>query len=676
MTQIELTNALDKASKLYYSGKSSEFSDVEFDLKLKELQKMERENGVVFPNSPTLRVGSDIQDGFKKGTHPSPMLTIENTYSDEEFEEWVKKMYSKYNCTFNVSVKYDGVSCELKYVDGKFVQALTRGDKLVGDDITENVKKIMDIPMDLNQPSLNGTFYVRGEVLMPKSMLAKLNKENELNGDKPFANTRNACSGSLKQLDTRITAKRGLIFRAWDCFFENDDAFLTMESKMFYLENIGFKYEDMTQSFSVSHENVCQFVKAFKSNLDSLHLDYDYDGIVVKIDEMEIQDKIGTKDTRAIEWGIARKWNEEYEVETTLTDIDWQVGMQGNVTPVGRLKSVMCNGVEISNVTLHNIDFITNLDIHLGDIVRITRSGGVIPYVLSARENDNPMIRRVSISTPNICPICGAPLSMEGKILKCTNDECPAIVKGKIINFCSKNCMDIRTVGEEVVNDLYDKGIVHSLADFIRLKENYDVHTLLAILGAGYGEKKISKILEGIENARNTKTWPQLLASLSIPNVGKVMARTIASKYHSLFDLGGAGVSNLCEIEGVAETIAYGITEWFNKNNELVIELSRLGYNINDFEDAAKNADNNSQDLRINGLTVCFTGKSYRFNGDAVEEYLESLGAKCTHSVSKSMDYLIIGEKPGGSKVEKAKNLGVEIIAEKDFYVKFGILEN
>ena len=680
MTQLELTNRLDKASRQYYMGENSEFTDTEFDLKLKELQEMEKDSGYVYPNSPTLRVGSDIQTGFKKGKHEIPMLTMENVYGNDGLTNWLDKNEKDYGKTdYNISVKYDGISLELKYYNGTLYQALTRGDKIEGDDVTENVRYIKDIPFHIDNERLAGRkFTVRGEVLMPKSALKRLNEECEKNGEKPFANTRNACSGSLKQLDPKVTAKRGLIFRPWDCFFnDSPNAWSSMTSKADFLEKIGFKYEDMTQPFRVSKGIVVSYAEMFKEKLDNMNLDYDYDGVVVKIDDMEIQNKIGIKDTRAIEWGIARKWNEDFIVETVLTGVDWQVGMQGNVTPVGRLEPVECAGVVITNVTLHNIDFINNLDLHIGDIVRITRSGGVIPYVLSAMRNDTTGAKCQKITYPDTCPVCGALLTMDGKILKCVNDECAAIVKGKILNFCSKNCMDIRTVGEEVVNDLYEKGLVGSLRDFICLGKYYSVKELVNILGPGYGEKKVSKILEGIESARINKTWPQLLASLSIPNVGKVMARTIASEYHSFFDLAGAGVSKLCEIDGIAETIAYGIVEWFNNNRELGNVLVMNGYHTDDFDEVAKltaeNADNRPQVLE--GLTVCFTGKSNRFSGDDVEGYLESLGAKCTHSVSKSMNYLITGAKPGGSKVSKAQSYGIEVISEEDFYSKFGIQE-
>ena len=333
ITQKELTDKLDLASRQYYNGLTSEFSDTEFDIKLKELQEMEKESGFIFPNSPTIRVGSDLQKEFKKGEHPKPMFTIENVYDDDGLIKWVEDVKEKYGVNkFNVSIKYDGVSCELWYKNGVFEKALTRGDKLIGDDITENVKTIKNIPMVLpNAPY--GMVYIRGEILLPKSRLDAINSERINNGEQSFSNTRNACSGSIKQLDPKITAKRGLIFKAWDCFGEYINAETMWRKTWFLIEN-GFYYESVklednsvfcTTPFTIIYTNRDEFVNTINSTkkyLNEANLDYDFDGIVIKVNDVDIQDKIGTKDTRAIEWGIARKWNEELEVETTLLDID------------------------------------------------------------------------------------------------------------------------------------------------------------------------------------------------------------------------------------------------------------------------------------------------------------------------------------------------------------------
>lgn len=667
MTQKELTDLLDNASRLYYNGQQSPLTDTEFDLLLKDLQKMEKDNRCVYPNSPTKRVGSDIQDGFKKGTHPKPMFTIENAYDNDGVSEWIKKMIVSYDAIyFSVTPKYDGISCELHYKEGVLVQALTRGDKLVGDDITENVKTIYSIPLTINEYPFNkGDFYVRGEVLMPKSRLAVLNEERINNGEQPFANTRNACSGSLKQLDPKVTAGRGLIFRAWECFgdFYNEDS---MTIRCHDLEKIGFFFEDGTKAEYADSRTVLGNVARMKERLSSL--DFDCDGVVIKLDNIAKQELIGSSDERAIGWAIARKWNEEYIVKTKLLDVDWQVGRTGVLTPVGRLQPVECGGVVITNVTLNNEDFITSLGLRYGDMLKITRSGGVIPYVLDAEHGEDS---GDEVSIPDVCPECGMPVVKEGALLKCKNNDCHAIVKGKILQFCSKDCMDIRSIGESVVDDLYEKLGVRKVSDLYHLNE-IGVDSIIESLGEGYGKKKVQKILDEIEKSKQ-QPWDRVLAALSIPGVGKVVARNIAKVYSAML-LSNLSEAELSRIEGIGPIMAHDIREWWQDegNRAMYLDLVRSGLYFNK-EHEHRFVTLDSSENKLDGLVVCFTGSSSKFSGDKVEEFLEENGAKCTHSVSKKMNYLITGSKPGASKVKKAEELGVEIIGEEEFYQKYGL---
>lgn len=679
-----LTDELALASEIYYrnNGIGGTMSDVEFDLKFKELQAGEKEWGVVYPNSPTLRVGSDTLKEFAKIKHIVPMLTIENVYDDKGLNEWVEKM-KKHHSLYHLSVKYDGVSCELTYKNNILVSASTRGDKMVGDDITANVRTIKSVPLTLTSNSLQDTFIVRGEILLPKSCLAKINEERVANGETPFSNTRNACSGSIKLLDSKEVAKRGLIFRAWDCFFPDfPDKFPTMQSKTNYLEKIGFKIEDMTQPFTVSSNRVIEYAQAYKNKLDSLNLDYDYDGVVIKLDDIDIQNKIGTKDTRAIEWGIARKWNEEYEVWTFLNGVEWQVGRTGVVTPVGLLEPVECAGVTISNVTLHNADFVKEFDMHIGNDLKITRSGGVIPYVLEVKHDLLMEMHNAhkKVEIPEFCPVCGEKLTMDGKLLKCTNPKCKAQIEGKILQFCSKDCCDIRTIGESVVHDIVEKNLVSEIGELLylgavlsndaeraELKEKW-----LYRLGKGYGEKTVDNIFDAIVNARINTPLEKIVAGLSIPNVGKVMARTLCKRFKNVHEFAKCTKNELMEIEGIAETTADGIYNWINYEggHNLLYLIDEYGWNYDIWEQV----DNNTNTLPLEGLTVCFTGKSNKFSGDEIENFLESKGAKCTHSVSKTMSYLITGEKPGGSKVAKAESYNIPIISESDFFEKFNLI--
>ena len=672
--QLELTNRLDKASIQYYNGVVSEFSDVEFDLKLKELQEMEKKSGVVFPNSPTIRVGSDIQDGFNKGEHPKPMFTIENVYDDDSLIKWVENMKEKHGVDkFNVSIKYDGVSCELWYENSHLVKALTRGDKLIGDDITENVKTIKNIPLILpNAPY--GKVYIRGEILLPKSRLDAINSERINNGEQPFANTRNACSGSIKQLDPKITAKRGLIFKAWDCFGEYINAETMWRKTWFLIEN-GFYYESVklednsvfcTTPFTIKYTNREEFIETINSTkkyLNESNLDYDFDGIVIKVNDIDIQDKIGTKDTRAIEWGIARKWNEELEIETTLLGIDWQVGRTGVLTPVGRLEPIECNGVVISNVTLHNWDFIGSMGILIGDKLRITRSGGVIPYVIGRRSGEYAYIPK----QPNACPACGSDVYQDGAFIKCTNYDCSAQSIGRILQFCSKECMDIRSIGDRVVEDLVLLGVIENISDLYTLKDRYTVEELVGILGEGYGSKSIEKMLTAIELSKE-KTFANVIAGLSIPNVGKVVARQLSKEFKNIDNLIDCTYDNLISLDGIGDVMANDICWWFSspQNVEMCRRLKKYGLTM---------STNNKVDIvntEERNIKVCFTGKSSKFKGDEVEDYLKSNGFTIA-GVTKSLNYLITGDKPGGSKVKKAEEFGITIITETEFYNKFNL---
>ena len=670
--QKSLTQKLITASEKYYkNGEDSGISDTEYDLLLHKLMQIERDNDFVFEGSPTQKVGCDIQEGFKKITHPYPMLTIENTYEDNELSSWVNKIEREYGSqSYNVSVKYDGVSCEIRYCNGKYTSAATRGDKTVGDDITENVRTIKDVPMYIEALSSYDNFYIRGEVLLPKSKLKKINEERVANGEKIFSNTRNACTGSLKQLDPRVTAERELIFRAWDCFSEEFE-FPTMDSKAEWLEKIGFKIEDTTQPFSRSSKDIVEYVKSFKSHIDKLNLDYDYDGVVIKINNCKVQNAIGTKDTRAIEWGIARKWNEAYEVETDLVGVDWSVGKSGVVTPVGRLNPVECGGVIVSNVTLNNVDFIKELDLKIYKTLKITRSGGVIPYVLGASYDIVMDANGVypEIKIPTVCPICGQPLTMEGKLLMCTNNNCPARDEKKVTYFCSKDCMYIKNLGEATVHDLFEVTLITAWWDLYYLGCHYNVQEIAEILGEGYGETSVRKMLEGIEESKK-QPFERVLASLSIPGVGKVTARQLANWYKDIDSLFNTTPEELNSLEGIGDKMTIDIWNWLNseEGNHAYEEIHKIGLNYR-----VEETNDTEWDKPLEGITICFTGKSMRFTGDTVEDFLSSLGAKCTHSVSKSMNYLITGEKPGGSKVEKATTYGVEIIAEEDFYKKFEI---
>lgn len=666
-----LTDKLDTASQLYYQGKETEFSDTEFDLKLKELQALEKELGIVLPNSPTQRVGSDLRTEFGKIEHPEgyPMLTIENCYTDEELDDWFLKMKKNYQVDeFNVSLKYDGISCELHYKDGKLIEASTRGDRLVGDDITENVRTIKSVPLSVYTPD---EFWVRGEILLPKSQLLRINEEREINGEKLFANCRNACAGSVKQLDSRITAQRGLIFRPWDIFGEGFDFIESQTDKTNLIKSLGFIVDMYTEPFKITSENAHEKIKALWETAKKQ--DYDCDGIVIKVDDTIVQEAIGTKDSRAIEWGIARKWNEENVCETDLLNVDWQVGRTGNVTPVGKLEPVPCDGVIISNVTLNNVGFIKEHDIHIGHTLRITRSGGVIPCVLAVKYDIAMALNGAypAIKIPDFCPKCGARLVMEGEILKCPNtSDCPAQLEGRIEQWCGKDCMDIPQVGPAMIHDLVEKLMIRNPLDLYDLQTCYKTQELVDILGKGYALKSVKTLLDNIKKSKS-RPLDKVIYGLSIRGVGKQNAKLLAEHFGTFDNLRNASEEVLTQIDGVGPILAQSICKWFEKHGERTSELLReygLSTSLNPTTDEAQNVEQ-----LLSGLNIVFSGKSAYWDGDEVEEVFTMYGAKCGHSISKKTNFLVVGENPGPSKMSKAQTLGIEVISENDFVTKFEI---
>lgn len=713
--QRELTDRLDEASKLYYQGKQSEFSDTEFDLQLHRLEDMEKQTGTIFPNSPTQRVGSDIQDGFDKVKHPIPMLTIDNVYKSEQLNKWLEKTIAEHPEVngFEVSTKFDGVSLELHYHKGVLVSASTRGDKLIGDDVTVNAKTIRDIPLTLhNHYNIESRYsecqdvyqiemkepldiYVRGEVMMRRSVLNELNQELAARGEKLFANCRNACSGSLKAYDSSVTAKRKLIFRPWDVlFFDANGKRGWMKcAKQAWFRANDFNCEEFAEILSLHGfakddfdvDWIISVVDEYKQKLDNSHPDFDYDGVVIKIEDDGLREQIGTHDHKSVDWAIARKWNEEREAITLLESVTWQVGRQGAVTPVGNIRPVPVDGVTASNVTLHNPLFVLNNGLMQNGPIKITRSGGVIPYCLGTPLEDEyrrwveqsgikdfKMIE--GIETPTHCPVCGAELvlSDDFKSLQCPNKNCPAQVNGRIENWCSKDVMNIQDIGPEVIADMVEKNVICEPLDLYDLEKNYTPEELADCLGAGYGEKSIKKYYK---NIRLSKTQPleRIISGLSIDGIGKQNARNLVKAFKSFENLMNASEEELKDIDGIGDVLAANIRQfmtedgqyWLDKMTEIGLQLTAAG--------ADEQPGPNGIGPVLEGLKIVFSGASKYFPGDSAEDFLESFGAKCGHSVSKKTNYLVIGESPGPKKLQTAKELGIEILHEDEFYKKFSL---
>jgi DNA ligase (NAD+) len=684
MDQKQLTNLLDRASQAYYCNGELLMSDTDFDLKLKELQKMETESGIVYPNSPTQRVGSDLQDGFGKYTHPAdnPMYTIENVYTHEDLIKWIGKMHVNYNIdAFVMEPKYDGISVELEYTDGVLTHATTRGDKLIGDDITANVRTIKSVPLSFNTlPNSNITkVCVRGEIMMPKSVLAELNANGAT-----FANTRNACSGSIKQLDPKVTAERKLIFRPWDVFYYYEDderiePFKYHSDKFQNLKDNKFITELDSVVFSASDYDIEAVIANYHNAIKNL--DYDCDGIVIKVNEIQAENSIGTSDHRALEWAIARKWNDEKEVITILEDVEFMTGRTGNITPVGKLTPVACDGVVISNVQLHNEKFIKDLGLMIGSPVKIVRSGSVIPYCTGTATWDeymntlgaNPVKKYPirDIKFPTVCPKCGTPLVKSGEIWKCPNDQCSAKIARRIEHWVSKGCMNIMDIGENVIDDLIESGlVVDSPMDLYDMISEQSADDVVSILGEGYGRKSVKKMFDEIRLSKK-RPLESIIMGLSIDGIGKQNAKLLAKEFGSFEKLLYAKVEDLIAVPSVGYVLANNIVNFMHDYGEEWFDfLTREGFNVNYQEEQNKAIQ---EEQTLSGMTICFTGSSQYWNDDDVEDVFTSYGAKCVHGVPKKLDVLVIGAKPGPKKVQTATELGKTIMTEDEFIDKYKI---
>lgn len=680
--QKELTDCLDEASRLYYNNQSSSLSDTEFDIKFKELQSLEKETGTIYPNSPTQRVGSDVQSEFKKLEHPEPMLTIENTYNGEELQKWLSDNPS---ALYEISTKFDGVSLELHYQNGVLVSAATRGDKNVGDDVTANARTIKSIPLSIG--GCDGLdVYVRGEVLMLRSVFDVINEELESLGKEPMKNCRNAASGSIKQLDSRITATRQLSFRPWDILVFKDNQFIetfsgyTELAKTF--EKLGFYLEDFAKPVYVTGDKLIETVDNYKKTLDESHPDFDYDGVVVKIASVFERRNIGTKDHRAIQWGIARKWNEERAGLTVIENVTWQVGRTGTVTPVANFRPFPLDGVTVTNATLHNLDFIEKNNLAIGQYVKVIRSGGVIPDVAgnataeemkAAGASYGPDAKAMSIKYPSICPVCGTELVREGDFLKCTNEKCKGRLLESIEYWCSKKVMNIDGIGPEFIRDLIDKQLVTCPIDLYLLERNYTVKELLRILGSGYGQTSIKKKLKAIKDSLKQPAY-RVLAGTGIAGIGPRMAKILLSEFGSISGIFAKSEEELRGVAGIGEVLAKNIASYaLNTGWSFLTDCHELGLNTVAENENSNSSGSEKKEQVLYGLKVVFSGSSKYFLGDTVEEFLESYGAKCGHSISSKTNYLVTGDKPGPKKVQSCKDMNIPILEEDKFYEKFGL---
>jgi len=660
-----LRKELEEANYLYYVLNQPTLSDQEFDRKMHRLQDLEAMFPDLYdPKSPTQHVGSDLVEsqkskvesgkGFETVKHKYPMLSLANTYSREEIEDWVRKLPSGVEIV--CELKYDGLSISLWYEHGRLVRALTRGDGQQGDDVIDNIKTIPSIPWHIARTDVPAFFELRGEVLLPWERFEALNKEREEQEEPLFANPRNAASGTLKLQDPREVARRGL--DAYLYYMLGDT--LPGTTHMERLETAkawGFHISD---AIKVCHsvDEVMAYIAYWDTERKNLPVATD--GIVLKVNNLAQQEELGYT-AKTPRWAIAYKFPAEKQL-TLLREITYQVGRTGVVTPVANLEPVQLSGTVVQRATLHNEDFIKSLDIRPGDRVWVEKGGEIIPKITGKEEKPTPdpsLKGREMFSFPTVCPECGAALvRVEGEAAwRCPNEAgCPPQIKGKIEHFVSRKAMNIDGLGEETIDLLYRQGLLHNIADIYTLKlEDIAAQERL-------GEKSAQNILAGIEASKNVP-WARVLFALGIRMVGETTAKKIAKRYPSIDTLQWATAEQLCAIEDVGPQIAENIVRYFEdiRNLEILARLREAGLQ---FEGEA--AEEPTSD-KLAGMSIVISGTFAHHSRDEYKAMIEANGGKNSGSVSKKTSFILAGENMGPEKRKKAEELGVKLISEEEF---------
>ena len=644
----ELTAILKEANYRYYVLDDPKMLDFEYDHLLRELEDLEKEYPqFAKPDSPTQRVGGEALSKFEKAEHPVPLMSLQDVFSKEELNDFLEKILTAYPGTeFSVEPKIDGLSVALEYVDGKFHRGATRGDGNVGEDVTENLKTIRSIPMTLeNAPA---RLIVRGEVFMPKKSFEKLNAEQERLGKPLFANPRNAAAGSLRQLDPKIAAKRGLDIYVFNVQLAEGVTFDTHAASLDYLKSLKFK----VLPYWV-YDNAAEIDNRIDAiNEDRENLICDIDGAVVKVNDLLLRDKLGAT-AKFPRWAAAYKYPPEIK-PTVVEDIVVQVGRTGVLTPKAVVRPVRLAGTTVTNATLHNQDFITERDIRIGDTVRIRKAGEIIPEILDVDFGKRPE-HAVPYRLPERCPVCGARTARdeEGAFLRCTGAECPAQLSRNIAHFVSRDAMDIEGLGSAIVEALIEKGYLKSPADIYYLT----LDQLKSLWQKG--GKAAEKLLAAIE-ASKEQDVSRLIYALGIRQVGAKTGKVLASAFGNLDGLMNASVEALTEIPDVGAVTAQSIADWFAQTQSvhMVDKLRQAGVN---FESKRVLSD-----TRFAGKIFVLTGALAKFTREEASEKIELLGGKVSGSVSKKTSFVIVGEN-AGSKERKARELGITILSEDDF---------
>jgi DNA ligase (NAD+) len=649
----------------YYVLDDPEISDAEFDRLMNELKALEAEHPeLIKADSPTQRVGGKPREGFVKVQHSSPMLSLDNAYNEEELRDWERRVHElsgRKDVEYVCELKLDGLSMALRYAaeerDGgksKLAQGLTRGDGSIGEDVTLNVKAVRSVPLSipaatLKKAGLPQQFEVRGEIVMPTKSFERMNEERERQGLSKFANPRNAAAGAVRVLDANITAQRRLDFYSYFLLVGGRIYFKKHSEALEALQDAGFKV-NRTWKRASSIEEVWKFIAQWEPQRDKL--DYEIDGVVIKVNDTRLQQELGYTG-KAPRWAIAYKYAARSGI-TQIEDINVQVGRTGKLTPVAFLKPVPIGGTTVSRATLHNQDEIERLGVKIGDWVMVERGGDVIPKVVKVVEDkDHPRGHRL-FHMPEHCPVCGGKIvRVEGEAdHRCVNANCPAKLRESILHFASRSVMNIEGMGDALVNQLTERGLVKNVADIYRLTKA-DLLTLERM-----GEKSAQNVLAEIEASRKLPL-ERVIYGLGIRFVGERTAEFLAAHFGSLDGVMKASVEELQEVNEVGPRIAESIHEFFAepRNRELVQQLRKSGLK---FEGVKK-----QRGTKLAGKTFVLTGTLPTYSRDEAKQMIEDAGGKVTGSVSKKTDYVVAGADPG-SKLDKARELGVNVIGEKE----------
>ena len=647
----ELTKIINQANYEYYNLDNPTITDQEYDKYLRELINLEEKYpDLADPNSPSKRVGGEAIDKFNKVTHAIPMISLANVFNEEEIRDFDKRIRNAgFNPTYVCELKIDGLSVSLHYEHGKLKFAATRGDGITGEDITENVKTIKTVPLDLGQDI---DIEVRGEIYMNKATLEKINLEREKNGEVKLQNVRNAAAGSIRQLDPKVAAKRHL--DTWIYHLPNpiDYGIFSHYEALEFMKNLGFKVNPASKLVG-GIDGILEYIKEYTEKRNTLP--YEIDGIVIKVNDIRMQQELGST-VKYPRWATAYKFPAE-EVLTKLVDIKFTVGRTGQVTPNAVLEPVLVMGSTIRRATLHNEDYCKSLDLRIGDIVSIKKAGDVIPEVVEAK-----LERRIGTEKPfemiSTCPICGSTLVKRGNVdYFCVNDACPKKNIESLIHFASRNAMNIDGLGDEIIEDFYNEGFIRTIPDFYHLND----HKEDIIELEGYGLKKVTNLLLAIEESKQNSV-ERLIFGLGIPGIGAKNAKLLASMFKDIHTLSNATYEDLVSIRDIGDILAKNIVNYFANpaNITLINTLEDMGVNMKYLGAEVKSNDN------FTDKKFVITGTLEFMSREEAKALIEAYGGKCIDSVSKKTDVVIVGDAPG-SKYTKAQELGITIWNEEKF---------